>query len=494
MDQIFLSENERFKIAFLQTIINSPEKMTINSLKEIVGFSYSKTRYLVLELNEDLLELGQKQLVNATGKLNKDYSHHLISHYRMHLIKSSIAYRFLLNFLVDEEYTFQQLCCDSYISRSSVFRKLAPLKRYLEGYDLRLKIAKMTILGDEYVLRTALFNFLWLIDGGDELSEIICLSPQSYQLTTAWAKNISLQEVRLFLSIAVCRYKKGCYIKTRSFAEYRRPEMELGIKRFMREAVPPAYLDQELNFFSYFFTYNTFYFDGEDPRIVFLTESYRETVTDRLTTLFFNLCEDKFHIQTLPAKERKILYINMLNTFNRFLISRKALPTMLDFQFLDRRYQDDIFKNGEDFLQMQLQRIARKPEFAWITACLPQLTTACFCHLALYYDVSPVKKLKVGVKYDPNFVVVGEILHQCKNLAFLETSIEVEVSEEYYDVVIETNPIASILVKLQQNGEANQYFLELSELELLRGILSEYYHGLLGEEYSRELIRGSSVE
>lgn len=188
MDQIFLSENERYKIKFLQTIINASEKMTINSLKESVGFSYSKTRYLVLELNEDLVELGQNQLINHTGKLNSNYSHNLIAVYRMHLIKSSIAYRFLIHFLVDEEYTFQQLSTDSYISRSSVFRKLAPLKDYLEDYNLHLKVAKMMILGEEYVLRTVLFNVLWLIDEGKELSEIICLAPSSYRLTTGGQK------------------------------------------------------------------------------------------------------------------------------------------------------------------------------------------------------------------------------------------------------------------------------------------------------------------
>lgn len=303
-----------------------------------------------------------------------------------------------------------------------------------------------------------------------------------------------MKEVRLFLSIAVCRYKRGRYIKNEAFAEYRRPEMELGIKGFMREAVPSNSLDKELNFFGYFFTYNTFYFDEADPRIVFLTESYRDTITDKLTTYFFNLCEDKFHIQALPAKERKILYINMLNTFNRFLISRKALPSMLDFHFLDQQHKGEVFKSAEDFIEIQLQRIARKQQFAWIDTCLKKLTSACFCHLALYYDVSPIRKLKVGIKYDPNFFVVREILDQCKNLAFIDTTIKVDLNKEDYDVVIETNPISSVTVRMDRQGEASQFFLELSEIEMLRGILSEYYNYLLGGEYFHEATRVSQVE
>lgn len=471
MNELFLSENERSKLMVLEAILRNSQLTSVNAIKKTLGFSYSKSKLLITELEDELQDYFDTGLIGTGGKLQRPLNRGLIIEYRDLLIKKSVAYRFLFNYLTDESYTFQQLCEDSFVSRASVFRKLKSLKDHLAEHEIKMKATQMQLLGEEHMIRTVLFNLFWLVDRGADLSGAVCLSPHTYGISTKWAENISLAEIQLFLSIALCRYQRWAFITTEIFAGYQRPESAQSIKVFLRGAVPQEQLDKELTFFGYFFTYQHWYFDPEDRRIVFLIESYRDTPTDIVTSHFLALCGPYFCIESLPPKDRKLLYVNMLNTFNRFAIVGKTLPAISEVEL---KYGAEALRQDPVWclIYRLLRRLTAQRQNQWLKKALEQLADNCYLHLFAYFELEPPRKLQVIVKNDPNYYLVRKVYEFCQQTPFIQAAIKGDIQTEHQtEVVLKPSTASLVEVHLLVAGIEGIHYFAVDEFEQMRELL-----------------------
>lgn len=196
---------------------------TINDLSLLVHFSYQQAYKAFREILNDIEEVTGRdnKAANKRTMLPSDFPL-TVDEYRLFLLERSVAFQFIDYLVQSPSAGIDRFCRERYISRSTLTRKLTPLRTILNDYDLSISFGQLAFVGSEQKIRGFLFIFYWLGFHGVRWP-LISIDPK--KLNAAYAKIptrkkspvAALQEV-LFWGICQMRIGSGHTIK--SWPEY----------------------------------------------------------------------------------------------------------------------------------------------------------------------------------------------------------------------------------------------------------------------------------
>ncbi|WP_337248008.1 helix-turn-helix domain-containing protein [Enterococcus sp. JM9B] len=136
----------------------------VSQIATEMNLNYQQTVIDLTEIDAELSELDPhyQSIFVGAGKVNCLNLSFTIDKYRYHLLKSSIPFQFVLYFLNEENPSIDDFCVRYHSSRSTVSRKIDKLKRHLKKFNIRFTYTEASMVGDERLVRLALFNIVWL--------------------------------------------------------------------------------------------------------------------------------------------------------------------------------------------------------------------------------------------------------------------------------------------------------------------------------------------
>lgn len=487
MEKLFLLENDLKKISILRLLITENSEMSLHALKERVGYSYSKLQTLTSELDTDLKECFGLHILTQRGRLQSTLTLRELSIYQSFLIKKSVPYRFLLWSLLFKNYQLADFAREHLISQASISRRLQPLKAYLKPYGIKLNSASMKLIGEELPLRILLFNLLWLVDQGAQLRQQMNV-PATVDLSEdlAWMTNISQQELLLWLAIFKARQEKGYFIEKALPQEFCLPDVSQDLQNLFGYHLSETKCSHDMAALSYLLIYWPVYFDHKDPRIPYLVKTYQGSTLDYLSSIFFSHCEETFLLAQLSAQERKLLYINLLNTFGHCLHKMaNGMPSILDFMEEEIQHSALFYRQTKQAVSNIFAKLLCEPGCQFVAPDTNKLIPPVAFHLLPYFDPATSKKLSVGIQADGNQFLVGELISYCRTLPFVSTEVIGGCPYKKYDVIITIqafNSFEIIVESTQQTQIIND--LAKQSLEFSALLRKQYDTWLDDQEHS----------
>lgn len=276
-ETIFLEKSDLQKFTMFQTLVtNQTQSLSITDLAERLGLSYQQSYNVFQELTRDLVALSGE----PTGKIKQSLTDGAalalsIDDYRLFLLHDSIPFQFIDYLVQGTQQSVGRFCTDHYISRSTLMRKTALIRRFLTGFKVKISLTTATFVGDEKQVRLFLQLFYWLSYHGSRWPfralDFAALSKQYLALPTADPNPITASQERLFWGVCRTRMSRGHFVTLNA-------DFERSVPRgaFSMTAVYPGKhnpnvaqdtLDAETIFF-YFFQQKTIRFTSPSPDTV----------------------------------------------------------------------------------------------------------------------------------------------------------------------------------------------------------------------------------
>ncbi|MEI5994485.1 helix-turn-helix domain-containing protein [Candidatus Enterococcus mansonii] len=462
----------KFKI-FKRIIRVNQSNISINRLSEELSLTYQQTSIVCTELNNDLAKIlsNHPSILHKAGKVDSSKLLVTIDEYRYFLLQKSIPFQYILYFLNHDSPNIDDFCQRYFVSRSTVSRKMLPLKKHVKRFDLRFTYTEANLVGDERSVRVALFDALWLGTRGTIWPFKSVTIEEAEKITAAFAEYFPLsrtylgtKELTYFAAIFLCRTRKKMYVDydnhynflmdNNPYYDFERLNKELGPR-----ALPAKYSKSESSFIFFLAHYAPFYTLDDDP-------SLRQTLHDFSTRPnpvytfvqeFLDYAKSTILDKEPELLDKPIIIGNLINITFTFYVLGKPFPNL---QLLVETPQK--MSKTEQFLEQKLQHFfdekAIEKDYKFIyTIKKPFISAFKSVLMPVYDQPKHSEHLKVGVAFEHNFTLVRMIYQFLNDLGFIDATPYQENLNDHYDLVI-----SSSLLPRKKYPELPLYFWDLS--------------------------------
>lgn len=392
-ETIFLEKSDLQKFKLLRLIKSwTAPTFTINDLSHVLDWHYSQTYLAFQSLCADYETLlGENP---QTTPLRPTVFRLTLDQYRVFLLQQSVAWCFLDAFVQGPATDLNSFCEHFFVSRSTLLRKIAPLKNYLEHYQIRFSYTDLELIGDEYQIRLALFVLYWTgyHDSTWPLTTVTYQSVKALHQTISWTPtDIELNQAqdRLFFGIAWQRCQTGHQLPETSPTDLQRliqdnPFFPTNFPQIFNKLSPAA---SQLEYqFAYFFQMIRLSFQIPlTPRSRQLYQHFavkQDCVwrfSQRLLNFFAPLCtQDQRH----AFLNNHQLRANLLRLALGTTVMARPYPTLHDFYDKLPRPSEKVALMP--YIQQFFQSLPIGPVFQAFRQCQDQLETQLFYLLAPY--------------------------------------------------------------------------------------------------------------
>ncbi|KRM78488.1 hypothetical protein FC84_GL000745 [Lapidilactobacillus dextrinicus DSM 20335] len=478
--KIYLDEHDREKLRlFTHLSENSLEYFSTSSLLKEVSFSYNKIKNLLLEINLDLVKLYQHSIFTENGQIYFQKSRFDLGQYQTFLLRHSTSYQFLLALLKYPQDTLTDYCEHHHISRSTIHRKLDPVRRYLNTLGIRLMLDKMVLIGSEAAVRAFYLQILWLSDGQDDLlkmAEIAEILTPLKCWTEPWGNQINYQQGRLALAIAYLRIKATQFVAANDrCANYLFPTYHPAIQNFFTKICPDDITAQaELCYFYYARFYQPIYLSTADQRLPLVRQNLKHL--EFIKHLPLSLINGVKHMlkDDLPAQEFELFRLNFYNLFaNAQLWQTVPAPLVLrNTMTTSHRNQQLLIKIQRQLTNM-LRQLVRQKKTSWLSNNLDTIALCC-AQLILPYVKPEISTnlVSVGLQDDPDSFLIQDVLRFCTNIPFINIELFNSNEVNNYDFIITNHSQTTTNLQVPQFTLKNGHFSYTS----LLAALEQNYH------------------
>lgn len=420
------SDLQKFKLLRLIKSWTAPT-FTINDLSQMLNWHYSQT-YLTFQAlctDQETLLAENPQ----TTPLRPEAFRLTLDQYRVFLLQRSIPWRFLDTSVQGPSENLTTFCERLFVSRSTLLRKIAPLKRYLARYQIRFSYTNLELIGDEYQIRLALFVLYWTgyHDFTWPLTAVDYPAVQQLQQTTNWTPtDIELNQAqdRLFWGIAWQRCQTGHLLPTTSPTDLQRliqdnPFFPAHLPALFNDLTPAA-IQLEYQF-AYFVQMARLSFQSPlTPRSRQLYQHFavkQDCVWrfgQRLLNFFAPLCApDKRQI----LLNNHQLRTNLLRLALGATVMGRPYPTLHDFY--DRLPQPSEKAALSPYIQQFFQSLPVGPVFQAFRQCQSQLEPQLFYLLTPYtHTLATTSNLQVRLLLEDD-LATSHLRHFLSELAWV---------------------------------------------------------------------------
>lgn len=430
------------KLAIMECLIhNSKGTYSINTLASELNLSYTKAANLVTELANDLATHFEYEILGKDNKLSwnpEKYNHNA---YIQHLFRDSAAYRFIMTTLLRPDVSFKQFCNSMFLSQSTVLRKLKPLKTMLLEYGLILTPTKMTIVGNESILRILYTTYMWAGDHGELLEswsfDFTLEKKITRQLLSAHGTFMHPKELFLRLAVSRIRYEQGHHLQEVQFTELTQSRLCDDISKYTTQFINDSYQQViHTRYICSLLYLAPYYIDPADFRVQELKRYYDiaqdnhsavRIVDDYLSFLFTEL----LNAQTIDYEETLLLKMNLFVLLLRYIIHRGPAPRIIDLTKHVSDKQNTLFTNLEKQNYTFFQEHIEITTLPWVKDNLATFTED-FTHAVfpVYKEGCKSNQLKVCILSAPDHYVRQTLKELLNQLSFVDLQFSEKVSEE----------------------------------------------------------------
>ncbi|MDC4185184.1 helix-turn-helix domain-containing protein [Loigolactobacillus coryniformis] len=164
-EEIFLEKADLQKFQMFRVLKSAgTNSFTINDISEQLHLSYQQTYNTFQDLLQDMQTMNPQ--LDSTLNRHELLSQHTfktsLERYRLFLLEQSLVFQFI-DYLVQEAApSVSEFCEQHFVSKSTLLRKSAALKRFMLQYSLRFSYTDLKIVGDECNIRYFLFIVYWI--------------------------------------------------------------------------------------------------------------------------------------------------------------------------------------------------------------------------------------------------------------------------------------------------------------------------------------------
>lgn len=427
-ETIFLEKSDLQKFKLLRLIKSwTAPTFTINDLSQMLHWHYSQT-YLAFQAlctDQETLLAENPQ----TAPLRPEAFRLTLDQYRVFLLQQSIPWCFLDAFVQGPPTNLNAFCEQFFVSRSTLLRKIAPLKSYLARYQIRFSYADLTLVGDEYQIRLALFVLYWTgyHDLSWPLADVDYAAVQQLQQTIDWTPtDIELNQAqdRLIWGIAWQRCQTGHPLTATSSTDLQRLIQD---NPFFPANLPPLFNDlspeiSQLEYqFAYFIQMARLSFQAPlTPRSRQLYQHFavkQDCVwrfSQRLLNFFAPLCSPDKRSDFLNNHQ---LRANLLRLALGATVMGRPYPTLHDFY--DRLPRPSEKAALLPYIQQFFQSLPLGPVFQAFHQCQIQLEPQLFYLLTPYtHALTTTSNLQVRLLLEDD-LATSHLRHFLSELAWV---------------------------------------------------------------------------
>ena len=475
-EELIMDSSTLIKFNLFKTLTRlNNDHYPVTHLAEEVDLNYQQTMIDLAEIDRDLEELHENHvsILIGAGKINSFNISSTIDEYRYFLLTHSVPFQFMLYFLNEPEPNVDKFCEKYYVSRSTVSRKIAKFKAYLHQFHLRLTYTDAGLVGDERIIRIALFILVWLGTRGMywplKVSE-----EKAEQFADACAKYFPLSrtylgrlELKFFAGIILSRLPRNKFAKydkhydfllqKNSYYDFHEIEALLDIP------LTPKQIKGESSFIFFLAHFAPFYTleDDESLQQTLLDFSTRLNPVYSLTREFLDYVRKQFFKAEPELLDSPLILGNLLNVGFSFYVFRQVYPSIHGL-VVQPQMQAHSNQEFQDKIDQFFSFVRKDPEFQFITdEVLPEISKTYANVLLPYYDrVKYSKKLQVSLAMEHNFLLVKGLYQFLDDLKFVQAEPYNTSKNDDYDLVISS----SLLLK-QEHPELPVYFWDHSSSE-----------------------------
>lgn len=463
----------KFKLFKRITQINQPD-ISITQLSDELSLHYQQTFIIINEINSDLIKVvsTHPSILQKAGKIDSTKLLVTIDEYRYFLLKKSVPFQFILYFLNYDSPNIDDFCQRYYVSRSTVSRKMLPLKKHVKQFNLRFTYTEANLTGDERAVRVALFDALWLGTRGTIWPFKNVAFEDAKRLAHAFAEYFPLsrtylgsKELTYFAAIFLCRTRKKIFVSydTRydflmmdnPYYDFERLNKELGPV----QALPPKHSKGESSFIFFLAHYAPFYTLDDDPSLFQTLHDFssQPNLVYELVQEFLNYAKINIFKKEPDVLDKPLIMGNLLNITFTFFVLRQPVPNLQNLVELPRKK-----KKADEFLESKIKAFfdekIKEKEYKFIYTIKNPLVHAFKSVLLPAYDKPKHSEhLTIGVAFEHNFLLVRRIYQFLNDLGFVDATPYQEELSDYYDLVI-----SSSLLPRKKYPELLLYFWDLS--------------------------------
>ncbi len=446
--EIYLDNREREKLKiFMQLSENNLEYFSTRSLLKKTSFSYNKTRNFLLEINLDLIKLYQRSLFADNGQIHFQKSRFNLGQYQTFLLSHSVTYQFLLDLLIYPYDTLTDYCEQNNVSRSTIHRKLEPLRHYLKTLGIHLNINKMILTGSEIAIRAFYLQTLWLGDSQDYLkynTEVIEISAQLDRWIEPWGNQINYQRGRLALVIAYFRIKAAQLVADNDrYTDYLFPNFQPIIQQFFAQICPnDLSANAELYYFYYDQFYQPIYLSIVDQRLPLVRQNLKQLEFIKHLPLSLINCVKGMLRKDLLTSELELFQLNFYNLFANVQLWESIPASLVLRNTLAISHRNHSLLTAiQRHLVPVLKQVAKQKKTAWLAKNIESVALSC-AQLVLPY-VNPeisTNLVNVGLHNDPDSFLIQDVLRFCSNIPFINIELFNADRSATYDFIITNHP------------------------------------------------------
>lgn len=459
---------------FKQITKMNQSDVSITQLSDELSLNYQQTSIIVTEINNDLTKIisTHPSILHRAGKVDSTQLLVTIDEYRYFLLKKSVPFQYILYFLNHDSPNIEDFCQRYYVSRSTVSRKMLPIKKHVKQFDLRFTYTEANLIGDERSVRVALFDALWLGTRGTAWPFKSIALEDAQKLAGAFSEYFPLsrtylgaKELTYFAAIFLCRTRKKMFVsydtrydflmKNNPYYDFERLNKELGPV----QALDPKHSKGESSFIFFLAHYAPFYTIDDDPSLFQTLHDFsvRPNPVYELVQEFLVYAKENIFKKEPEILDKPIIIGNLLNIVFTFYVLRKPFPNLQTL--VETPHQK---RKADQFLELQLYQFfdkkAQEKEYTFIyTIKKPLIHSIKSILLPSYDKPKHSEHLKVGVAFEHNFTLVRMIYQFLNDLGFVDSSPYQEELNASYDLVI-----SSSLLPRKKYPNLPLYFWDLS--------------------------------
>lgn len=476
-EQLMMDSGTLMKFKIFKAITKIKEdEYSISRLSDVFSLNYQQTFMFLSEINNDLKKMDElhPSILKKAGKIDRSLLVSTVDEYRYFLLKKSVPFQYLLYLLNDESPTIEAFCQKNFVSRSTVSRKMLPLQQHLKQFKLRFTYTESNLIGDERLVRVALYNCIWLATRGtawpfktsrEDAEKLASSGSDYFHLAKTY---LGFQEMTYFAAVFLSRIRKKEFVKydkrydiimkDNPHYDYQKLNKEVGGLKTLSDEQIKA----ELSSIFFMSHYTPYYKNINDPSLIQTIEDFtlRPNPVYSLVNEFLDYSRKEVFLHDSNVPEHPLLLVNLLNVSFLFHVLRQPFPNL---QRLVEKHGKR--KRAEEFLEQKIQEFfdkkSQEKEYSYLYKVKKYIVQS-YKHILLpYFDELQVsEKLNVGIAFGHNYLLVQRIYHFLNNLGFVEASPYDEALNDSYDLVI-----SSTLLPLKTYPDLPIYHWDLSDSE-----------------------------
>lgn len=463
----------KFKLFKRITQMNQVD-LSISQLSDEFSLNYQQTSIIAIEINNDLSKIisDHPSILQKAGKIDSTKLLITIDEYRYFLLKKSVPFQYILYFLNYDSPNIDDFCQRYYVSRSTVSRKMLPLKEHVKQFNLRFTYTEANLIGDERSVRVALFDAIWLGTRGTVWPFKNVSIEEVERLTKAFSEYFPLsrtylgaKELTYFAAIFLCRTRKKIFVsydprydflmKDNPYYDFTRLNKELG----PLHSLSPEHSKGESSFIFFLAHYAPFYTLDDDPSLYQTLHDFsiRPNPVYELVQEFLDYAKTTIFKKEPDILDKPILIGNLINIVFTFYVLRKPFPNLQKLVEVPHKQ-----RKADQSLELKLQQFfdekSQEKEYKFIyTIKKPMMLAFKSVLLPSYDKPKHSEHLKVGVAFEHNFTLARMIYQFLNDLGFVDSSPYQEALNDSYDLVI-----SSSLLPRKKYPDVPLYFWDLS--------------------------------